>query len=118
MLAVAIGIILSGSFIPQVITKILIMGLGYTVILFVRDPFKLYIHDVILDNTPKEQHQTLLTTLEFGVKIITAGMGLGFSAILTGYPLVTVITLMFITAIIEIILSINLYKTVLTAKAK
>jgi predicted ATP-grasp superfamily ATP-dependent carboligase len=66
---------LCGSYIPSILWKTLVMAMGYTVILFVRDPFLLYIQDVIFENTPKEQHQTLLTVLEFGVKIAGAGMG-------------------------------------------
>jgi hypothetical protein len=88
------------------------MALGYTIILFIRDPFKLYIHDVVLASTAKDQHQTLLTVLEFGVKIATAGMGLGFSAILLGYPMVVIFAIMLAIASIEIILSFVLYRSV------
>ena len=61
------------------------MAIGYIIILFARDPFRLFMQDAIFENTPKQQHQTLLTILEFGVKIGTAGIGLVFSAILLQY---------------------------------
>ncbi len=108
--------ILFGSFIPQIYLKILIMAVGYIIILFVRDPFRIYMQDVIFENTPKEQHQTLLTTLEFGVKIGTAAMGLSFSAILLDYPMVMVMVIILVISMLELILSIRLYKMVLTAK--
>jgi len=92
------------------------MSVGYIIILFARDPFRLYMQDVLFENTPKEQHQTLLAILEFAVKVGTAAMGLSFSAILLSYPMVAVITILFVLSMIEIILGIKLYKMVLLAK--
>ena len=116
LLGASIGFILFGSFIPQIIVKILVMAVGYTIILFIRDPFKLYIQDVIFANTPKEQHQSLLTVLEFGVKIATAGIGLAFSAILLSYPMLIIIAIMLAISFIEIVLSIILYRSILIGK--
>ena len=100
----------------MIFVKIAIMSVGYVIILFVRDPFKLYMQDVIFENTPKEQHQTLITLLEFGVKIGTAGMGLSFAAILTEYSMIVVMAIVFIIASIEIYLSIKLYKMIMIKK--
>ena len=116
LLGTSIGLILFGSFIPQIIVKIPVMAVGYTIILFIRDPFKLYIQDVIFSSTLKEQHQTLLTVLEFGVKIATAGIGLSFSAILLSYPMLVIIAIMLTISCIEIILSIILYRSILIGK--
>jgi hypothetical protein len=118
MLCSSICFILFGSFIPQIIAKILVMGLGYTIILFVRDPFNLYIQDVLLENTPKEQHQTLLTTLSFGVKIFGAGSGLIFSAILVKSPMIVVMSIVFVIAVIETILSLILYRAIMKGSKK
>lgn len=112
LLCSAIGFILFGSFIPSIIVKIALMSMGYVVILFARDPFRLYVQDVIFENTPKEQHQTLITLLEFGVKIGTAGMGLSFAAILTQYSMLVVMAILFVISLIEICLSIRLYKAI------
>lgn len=117
MLSSSIALMLFGSLIPQVVVKIIVMGLGYTVILFARDPFRLYMQDVMFENTPKEQHQTLLTMLEFGVKLTTAGFGLGFSAILLSYPMSVVMALMLAISTIDIALSIKLYRMVLIGKS-
>ena len=94
------------------------MGLGYTIILFIRDPFRLYIQDVLFDCTPKEQHQTLITFMEFGVKIATAGMGLAFSAILLSYPMTVVISIMFAMTVAEILLSLVLYRAIMAGKKR
>ena len=116
LLSTSMGLILFGSFIPQIIAKILVMAVGYTIVLFIRDPFKLYMQDVIFVNTPKEQHQTLLTVLEFGVKIATAGIGLAFSAILLNYPMRVIMAIMFAISFIVILLSIILYRSILIGK--
>lgn len=100
----------------MIFVKIAIMSVGYIIILFARDPFKLYMQDVIFENTPKEQHQTLITLLELGVKIGTAGMGLSFAAILTEYSMIVVMAILFIIASIEIYLSIKLYKMIMIKK--
>ena len=118
LLCTSIGLMLFGSFIPTVMLKILVMGLGYTIILFIRDPFKLYIQDVLFAHTPKEQHQTLLTVMEFGVKIATAGIGLAFSALLLRYPMLLVIGIMFAIGLAEIVLSIILYRAIVKGKAR
>ena len=117
MLSASIAFMLFGSLIPQVIIKIIVMAIGYIIILFARDPFRLYMQDVMFENTPKEQHQTLLTMLEFGVKLTTAWMGLSFSAILISYPMTIVMAIMFAVATVNIALSIKLYKMVLITKA-
>lgn len=111
-LCCSIGCMLFGSFIPLVFVKIVIMSLGYAIILFVRDPFNLYMQDTVFKYTPKEQHQTLLTIFSMGEKIISVGMGLSFSAILINYPMVIIITILFILALLEIYLSIWLYKII------
>ena len=113
VLAMAIGLLLGGSFIGHTLAKILVMSVGYTILLFVRDPFKLYIQDVLFMKTPKEQHQTLLTILEFGVKVASAGIGLAFSAILVSYPLLLVVGIMLAIALVEVVLSIILYRAIL-----
>ena len=117
LLSLSMGCLLFGSFIPAIFVKIAVMSVGYIIILFARDPFRLYMQDVLFDNTPKEQHQTLLAILAFGVKVGTAALGLTFSAILLDYPMIVVITILFTLSVIEILLGIKLYKMVLAAKA-
>ena len=116
LLAISIALILFGSFIPQIIAMILVMTAGYAIILFIRDPFSLYMQDVIFSRTPKEQHQTLITVLDFGVKVATAGIGLSFSAILLSSPMLVIIAIMLVIALIEIVLSIILYRAILIEK--
>ena len=118
LLGVAMCCMVFGSFIPQVTVKIVMMALGYSLILFIRDPYKIFTQDVILDSTPKEQHQTLLVLLSMGTKVVTAGMGLVFSAILLGAPMFAVVTIILVMSIIAIILSFIIYKNILIGKAQ
>ena len=116
LLFTSIGLLLVGSFIPSVVLMILVMGVGYIIILFIRDPFKLYVQDVLFAATPKEQHQTLLTVMEFGVKVATAGIGLAFSAILLESPMVVIIAIMLAIALVGIALAVWLCRAIMTGK--
>ena len=116
MLCMSTVFLFAGSFIPYTVLKYVVMGLGYSIILFARDPFRLFIQDAVIQNTPKEQHQTLLTVLAFGVKIVTAGMGLSFSAILLSFPMSLVIGIMIAVAVVEIVLSVFLYRQIMIGR--
>ena len=118
MLISAVGVILFGSFIPLPILKIVVFSLGYAVVLFVRDPFNIYIQDVILTYTPHESHQNLITIKNLGTKILKVGSGLIFSAILLEYPMVVVMTILFVMSVTLIFLSIKLYRGIVIGKAE
>lgn len=102
------GYLISSS----IILKILIMGLGYIIILFIRDPFKVYMQDLALKNTDKSKQQTLLTTLDLSRKIIRAIMSLSFTVILVNNPMIIVIIILIILAIIEVVISLYLYRVI------
>ncbi len=117
LLSVSIILIILGSFIPNsVILKFGIMSLGYIIILFIRDPFKVYIQDLALRNVKKEYQQSLLPTMELSRKIVRAIISFSFTMILVNNPMIIVITILFILSIIEILVSIKLYKLVLDGK--
>lgn len=116
LLIIAVCLMLFGSFIPTVAIRIVAMAFGYSLILFIRDPYKIFIQDVILDSTPKEQHQTLLVLLSMGTKIVTAGIGLVFSAILISLPMLAVMAIILAIAVIAIILISIVYRAVLIGK--
>ena len=88
------------------------MSIGYIIILFIRDPFKVYIQDLALKNVEKEQQQSLLTTLDLSRKVIRAIMSLSFTAILVSNPMIIVISILVGLSIIEILISVYLYKLI------
>ena len=117
LLSISIVLMLLGSFIRNfIILKFCIMSLGYIIILFIRDPFKVYMQDLALRNVEKEEQQSLLTTMEFSRKVVRAIMSLSFTMILVNNPMITVITILLILSIIEILVSIKLYKLVVNGK--
>lgn len=88
------------------------MSLGYIIILFIRDPFKVYMQDLALKKVEKEQQQSLLTTLDLSRKIVRSIMSLSFTAILVNNPMIVVITILIILSVIEIFISLYLYRMI------
>lgn len=86
------------------------------IILFIRDPFKVYMQDLALRKVGKEGQQSLLTTMELSRKIGRAIISLSFTMILVNNPMITVIAILFVLSIIEILVSIKLYKLVINGK--
>ena len=99
-----------------VILKFVIMSLGYVIILFIRDPFKVYIQDLALRNSDKNSQQTLLTTLELSRKIVRSIISLSFTVILINNPMILVISILVVLSMIEIAISIYLYKLIIKEK--
>ena len=116
-LSTSIILMIAGSFIKKyIILKFVIMSFGYIIILFVRDPFKVYMQDLALRNVGKEGQQSLLTTMELSRKVVRAIMSFSFTMILLNNPMITLITILFILSIIEILVSIKLYKLIINGK--
>lgn len=117
LLSISIFLMILGSFIGNsIILKFSIMSLGYVIILFIRDPFKVYMQDLALRKVGKEGQQSLLTTMELSRKIGRAIMSLSFTMILVNNPMITVIAILFILSIIEILVSIKLYRLIISEK--
>ena len=100
------------------VMKFVIMGFGYVIIIFIRDPFKVYMQDLALKNTDKNRQQTLLTTMELSRKIVRTIISLSFTTILLKYPMVLVISILTVLSIIEIFVSIYLYKIIINNNEK
>ena len=113
LLLISLCLMVAGYLITfSIILKILIMSLGYIIILFIRDPFKVYMQDLALKKAEKEQQQSLLTTLDLSRKIVRAIMSLSFTAILVNNPMIVVITILIILSVIEILISLYLYRMI------
>ena len=94
ILVLSIITITIGSFISiSVILKIVVMSLGYIMILFIRDPFNIYIKDLGLKNIPKTQQQGFLTTLQLARKIIRAIISFAFTIILIDFSMIVVMVI-------------------------
>ena len=100
------------------VMKFGIMSLGYIIILFIRDPFKVYMQDLALKNTDKKSQQTLLTTMELSRKIVRTIISLSFTAILVNNPMVLVISILVVLSIVEVFVSLYLYKMIINKNQK
>lgn len=112
----SVAFILFGSFMPAPILKIAAMALGYIIILFIRDPFRLYIQDVIFEATAREYHQTLLIIMELSVKIGAAGVSTLFTLILLKFPMLAVMVALLIITVVESAICVLLYRYILVSK--
>ncbi len=113
MLSIAILNMILGSIIGNnLILKFIIMSMGYIIIVFIRDPFEVYMQDLALKNVGQDKQQTLLTIMELASKIGRAIIGVSFSIILLKEPMISIIIILFILSIAEILMSIKLYKMV------
>lgn len=116
-LALSLCMNLFGSFIPNVIAKIAVMGTAYLIILFIRDPYGISTQDMLLKSTSKEQHQTAITLLQFATKLSTAITSLSFSFILLSFPLIAEMTILCVLGVAEILCCYVLYRMLTSKKA-
>lgn len=112
----SVAFILFGSFMPAPILKIAAMALGYIIILFIRDPFRVYIQDVIFEATAREYHQTLLIIMELSVKIGAVGVSTLFTLILLRFPMLAIMVALLVITATEGIICILLYRYILKSK--
>lgn len=94
----------------NIVIRIIIMSLGYIIILFIRDPFKVYIQDLALKHSNKSKQQKILVTLDLSRKIIRTIISLSFTLILINHPMILVISILIVLSLIEILISLYLYK--------
>ena len=101
--------IILGYFIPLVPLKLILMAIGFCIILAARDPFKLYISDTVLEITNPNEHQVVVSYIQFARKLGTTIFSLLVSATLLKWPLIYVIFGISILSIIEIFIAVKLY---------
>lgn len=112
MLLGAFIFIVLGYICPNTFLKFLLMTIGFCLILSVRDPYRLYIQDIVLKLTNPEEHQVVISYTQFARKLGTTICSLFISAILLKWPLIYVIIAVSILATIEIIITLKLYKMI------
>lgn len=119
LLCISLICMITGYFIDNsIMFKFIIMGLGYIIILFVRDPYKVYGQDLALNNTDKESQSELITILELSRKIVRTIISFSFTWVLIDHPMILVISISVILAFVEIAICIRLYRLVMTSAKK
>lgn len=113
MLVLAFILVVCGHFIVKsLILKFMIMAVGFCIILMVRDPFRIFMQDLVLSNTKHSEQQVVFVYMELGRKIGTAGISILITAMLTKLSLIYVIILMLTLAVAHCFVSIKLYKLI------
>lgn len=105
-LAIILGAVLPASN----IIKVLLMTLGFDLIIPMRDTFIIYIEDVVLSNSKKEQQQELFTNMEVAVKVGKVAMNLAISLLLLKVELYYVMWMFVLAGIAEVFLSRKIVK--------
>lgn len=111
MAIIAFACIWIGSYLDfSILVKIIVMTIGFDIILAIRDPFELYINDLLLKNTKPEEHQKVVSYLQLSRRIVATILSLIFSMLLIKIDLVYIIICLMILAIIGLIVNSKLYK--------
>lgn len=92
--------------------KFIIMSIGFCIILAIRDPFRIYIYDLSLRVSTEKERQEVTIYLEFARRIGGTIVSLIATLILTKVTLIYVIVCLLLLAVIELVLSIKIYKMI------
>lgn len=98
-----------GFLIDFSVLKFILMTIGFCIILAVRDPFKLYVNDIVLKITKPEEKQKAISYVGFSRKTGTTICSLLVSAVLLKWDMIYVIIGIGILSIMEIFITIKLY---------
>lgn len=102
-LSMAFLLLIIGHFINTIfIYKVIIMSLGFFLILATRDSFQIYIEDVALDISNKDEQQKTIINIEVYRRIGTLILSAIFTLLLMKYEMIVIEVLLFALAVIEI----------------
>ena len=112
LLILAFSLLIIGHFLNVDITyKVIIMSMGFFLILATRDSFKVYLEDVALENTSKEEQQKVMVDMEIYRKIFSLIGSAVFTLILIKYELIVIEFILLGMCIIELFINRRLYKS-------
>ena len=105
-LALAFSLLIIGHFIESAfICKVIIMSLGFSLILAIRDSFQTYIEDVALTISNKEEQQEIIIKIEVYRRLGTLILSAIFTLILMRYELIVIEFILLGLSIIEIFIN-------------
>lgn len=96
----------------NVAIKFTLMAIGFCIILAIRDAFRVYIYDLSLKISTEKERQSVTIYLEFARRIGAGIVSLIATLMLTKVTLIYVIICLLILAMIELVLSIKIYKMI------
>lgn len=111
VLVIGFGSIILGAVLPlHNIIKVIFMTLGFDLIIPMRDTFIIYIEDVVLSHSKKEEQQELFTNMEVLVKVGKVAMNLAISLLLLKVDLYYIMWMFVLAGVVEILLSRKIVK--------
>lgn len=96
----------------NVAIKFTLMTIGFCIILAIRDAFRVYIYDLSLKISTEKERQSVTIYLEFARRIGAGIVSLIATLMLTKVTLIYVIICLLILSVIELVLSIKIYKMI------
>lgn len=105
-LSMAFFLLIVGHFVNiQFIYKVIIMASGFFLILGTRDSFQVYIEDIALQISNKEEQQKVMIDIEIYRKIGTLILSAIFTLLLMKYEMIVIEVILFTLAVIEILIN-------------
>lgn len=114
-LTLAFVLLIIGHYINfSFVYKVIIMSTGFFLILATRDSFKLYLEDIALENTKKEEQKKILIDMQVYMKVFSLIGSAIFTLILLKYELIVLELILLGMCIIELCINSKLYKLLKT----
>ena len=114
-LTLAFVLLIIGHYINfSFVYKVIIMSTGFFLILATRDSFKLYLEDIALENTKKEEQKKILIDMQVYMMIFSLIGSAIFTLILLKYELIVLEFILLGMCIIELCINSKLYKLLKT----
>lgn len=105
-LSMAFLLLIIGHYINTAfIYKVIIMSLGFFLILATRDSFQIYIEDVALDISNKDEQQKTIINIEVYRRVGTLILSAIFTVLLMKYEMIVIEVLLFALGVIEIFIN-------------
>lgn len=110
--AFAFLLVIFGNYMVGTGYKFLLMGLGFCLILGIRDIFLVYIKDLLLKNSNVEEHSTLISYFGFVRKIVETIISFGFSIVLLRFDIIYVVYILLFLTIVSFLVNYKIYKMI------
>ena len=109
-LIIAISLLIVGNLIPSNIIGIVVMGLGFCMLLWTRDPIMNFFKNELLNNCCKENQQTAMLNFNLSRKIVRCILATLVSLLLLKVEIIYVMIILLILSLVYIFFVIKLYK--------
>ena len=110
ILILAICFIICGSFIPVSTIGIIVMGIGFCMVLWARDPIMNFTKNALLNNCSKENQQTAMLKFNLSRRIVKCILAILISFILLKVDMVYIMVLLLVLTIGYLTITTKLYK--------